>query len=134
MNYKSNLNVVYSCKYHVVWRPKYRRKVLVNGADVRLQELIHEAAAEHRADILELEVMSDHLHLLVEVDPQFGNHRLVRLLKGAFFTDSAPGVPLAQEPFAHALDEFLLCLHGGRCTPCGYQAVYRESEKRLAPA
>ena len=82
MNDKSNLNVVCSCKYHVVWRPKYRRKVLMNGADVRLKELIHEAAAEHRADILELEVMSDHVHLLVEVDPQFGIHRLVRLLKG----------------------------------------------------
>ncbi|MHB1630242.1 MAG: IS200/IS605 family transposase [Bacilli bacterium] len=82
MNDKSNLNVVYSCKYHVVWCPKYRRKVLMNGADVRLKELIREAAAEHRADILELEVMSDHVHLLMEVDPQFGIHRLVRLLKG----------------------------------------------------
>ena len=82
MNYKSNLNVVYSCKYHVVWRPKYRRNVLNNGADVRLKELIREVAAEHRADILELEFMSDHVHFLVEVDPQFGIHRLIRLLKG----------------------------------------------------
>ena len=82
MNYKSNLNVVYSYKYPVVWCPKYRRKVLVNGADVRLQELIREVAAEHQADILELEVMPDHVHLLIEVDPQFGIHRLIRLLKG----------------------------------------------------
>ena len=82
MNYKSNLNVVYSCKYHVVWCPKYRRKVLVNGADERLKELIREVAAEHRADILELEVMPDHVHLLIEVDPQFGIHHLVRLLNG----------------------------------------------------
>ena len=82
MNYKSNRNVVYSCKYHVVWCPKYRRKVLMNGADERLKELIREVAAEHRADILELEVMPNHVHLLMEVDPQFGIHRLVRLLKG----------------------------------------------------
>ena len=34
MEYKNN-NEVYFCKYHVVWRPKYRRKVLVNGVDVR---------------------------------------------------------------------------------------------------
>ena len=33
--YKSNNNVVYSCKYHVVWCPKYRRKVLTNGVDIR---------------------------------------------------------------------------------------------------
>ncbi|MHB1731111.1 MAG: transposase, partial [Leptospirillum sp.] len=35
VNYKSNNNVVFSCKYHVVWCPKYRRDVLVNGADDR---------------------------------------------------------------------------------------------------
>lgn len=33
MEYKSNNNIVYSCKYHIVWCPKYRRKVLVNGVD-----------------------------------------------------------------------------------------------------
>ena len=33
--YKSNNNIVYSCKYHVVWCPKYRRKVLTNGVDTR---------------------------------------------------------------------------------------------------
>nr|WP_242652442.1 transposase [Desulfofarcimen acetoxidans] len=34
MEYKSNNNVVYPCKYHVVWCPKYRRKVLTQGVDV----------------------------------------------------------------------------------------------------
>ena len=38
MRYKSNHSVVYSCKYHVVWCPKYRRSVLANGVDVRLIE------------------------------------------------------------------------------------------------
>ena len=36
MKYKSNNNIVYSCKYHVVFCPKYRRKVLNNGVDERL--------------------------------------------------------------------------------------------------
>lgn len=44
--YKSNNNVVYSCKYHVVWCPKYRRQVLVNGVDARLKEVLSEVAAE----------------------------------------------------------------------------------------
>ena len=38
MKYKSNNNIVYSCKYHVVFCPKYRRKVLNNGVDERLDE------------------------------------------------------------------------------------------------
>ena len=82
MGYKSNNNVVYSCKYHVVWCPKYRRKVLIQGVDDRLKEIIQQVAYEHEADIIEMEVMSDHVHLLVEVDPQYGIHRLIRLVKG----------------------------------------------------
>ena len=42
MNYKSNHNVVYSCQYHGVWCPKYRRSVLVRGVDERLKILIHQ--------------------------------------------------------------------------------------------
>lgn len=82
IRYKSNNNVVYSCKYHVVWCPKYRRPVLVSGVDDRLKEIIQDVCTESRAEILELEVMPEHVHLLVEVDPQHGIHRLVRALKG----------------------------------------------------
>src|SRR6266566_3994778 len=72
IHYKSNNNVIYSCKYHVVWCPKYLRAVLVNGVDVRLKAIIHGVCTESHAEILELEVMQDHVHLLVEVDPQYG--------------------------------------------------------------
>ena len=82
IKYKSNLNVVYSCKYHVIWCPKYRRSVLVEGVDVRLKEIIQDVATKCKSEILELEVMPDHVHLLVEVDPQFGIHRLIKLMKG----------------------------------------------------
>ena len=82
MGYKSNHNVVYSCKYHVVWCPKYRRKVLVDGVDIRLKELISEICMELRIDIIEMEIMPDHVHLLLEVDPQLGIHKAVKTIKG----------------------------------------------------
>ena len=82
MEYKSNNNVVYSCKYHVVWCPKYRRPVLVEGVDERLKELIRETCSRLNTDLLEMEVMPDHVHLLIEVDPQFGIHKAVKRLKG----------------------------------------------------
>lgn len=82
MKYKSNRNVVYSCKYHVIWCPKYRRKVLIDAVAARLKELIHQIATEVQAEVIELEIMPDHVHLLVEVNPQFGIHRLVKRLKG----------------------------------------------------
>lgn len=81
--FKSNNNVVYSCKYHVVWTPKYRRAVLKDGVDVRLKELITQIAQQIPVDILEMEVMPDHVHLLIEVDPQFGIHKVVKRFKGA---------------------------------------------------
>lgn len=74
MKYKNNNNVV--------WCPKYRRKVLVDGADVRLKELIDEICHELRIDVIEMEIMPDHVHLLMEVDPQFGIHKAVKQIKG----------------------------------------------------
>jgi putative transposase len=79
--YKTNNNVAYSCKYHVVWCPKYRRKVLTDGLDERLKQIINDVCIEHHADVLELEVMPDHVHLLLDCDPQFGIHKLVKLMK-----------------------------------------------------
>lgn len=82
IHYRSNNNVVYSCKYHVVWCPKYRRDVLKDGADVRLKEIIREVCKESCSDLIEMEVMPDHVHILVEVDPQYGIAKLVRTIKG----------------------------------------------------
>ena len=81
MEYKSNNNVVYSCKYHVVFCPKYRRSVLKDGVDVRLKELIQQTCGQLNVEIIEMEIMPDHVHLLMEVDPQFGIHKAVKQIK-----------------------------------------------------
>lgn len=82
IKYKSNNNVVYSCNYHVVWCPKYRRKVLIDGVDDRLKSIINEVADESHSEIIELEIMPDHVHVLLECDPQFGINKLIRMMKG----------------------------------------------------
>lgn len=82
MEYKTNRSVVYSCKYHVVWCPKYRKQVLMGKVVRRLKEIIRNVADEQKAEIIEMEVMPDHVHLLVEIDPQYGIHRLVKQMKG----------------------------------------------------
>lgn len=80
--YRSNRNVVFVCKHHVVWCPKYRRKVLLSPIDARLKEIIADVCTETGAEMVEMEVMPDHVHLLVGCDPQFGIHRLVKAIKG----------------------------------------------------
>lgn len=94
---KTNGNVAYRCYYHVVWCSKYRRKVITSldsrlsnppidgdpgAVDERLDQIIREVCAETGSEVVELEVMPDHVHLLVECDPQFGITKLVRLIKG----------------------------------------------------
>ena len=79
---RSNNNVVYLCTYHVVWCPKYRRPVIEGAVDERLKQIIREVCAERECNLIELETMPDHVHLLVECDPQYGIHRLVKQIKG----------------------------------------------------
>ena len=79
---RTNANIALQCAYHVVWCPKYRRKVIGGRMEQRLKEIIAEVIAEKGAWLIELETMPDHVHLLVEVDPQLGVHKLVKAIKG----------------------------------------------------
>lgn len=78
---RSENNVVYICRYHVIFCPKYRRKVLTPPIDERLKVILAEQIERWGQELIEMEVMPDHVHLLVGCDPQFGIHRLVKLLK-----------------------------------------------------
>ena len=85
--YQSNHNVVYSSQYHCLWTPKYRRPGLVGPMAKRCEPVLRQTADKYQAEIialeiLALEIMPDPVHRLVEVDPQFGIHRLVKHLKG----------------------------------------------------
>ncbi len=79
---RSGANVTFRCADHVVRCPKYRRKVLTGDIERRLKGLIREVIEKKRARLIEMETMPDHVRLLVEVDPRFGIHRLVRAVKG----------------------------------------------------
>lgn len=72
-----------SCKYYVIFCPKYRRKLLVNAVASRLKELLAQIAIKIKVEILEMQIMPDYVHLLIDVDPQFGLHLTVKRFKGA---------------------------------------------------
>lgn len=80
--FKSNHNIVYRCIYHVIFCPKYRRSVLQDGVDSRLKQIIEETAKELQFEVCEMEIMPDYVHLLIDCDPQFGIHRIVKTIKG----------------------------------------------------
>lgn len=74
--------LIYKNQYHIIFCPKYRRKVLVDGVDVRLKELLYEMASERDVDIKALEVMPDHVHLFIEFDPRMSVHDVIKQFKG----------------------------------------------------
>tara|TARA_B100002019_G_C21066613_1_gene496846 strand:- start:279 stop:686 length:408 start_codon:yes stop_codon:yes gene_type:complete len=81
-HYKSNKNIVYSCKYHIIWCTKYRRDIIKNNIEEDLKNIIQNVANDLNVEVLEIETMPDHVHLLVDVDPQFGVHKFIKRVKG----------------------------------------------------
>jgi putative transposase len=73
---------VYDLGLHVVWCPKYRRRVLGGRVAVRLRELIEAKAAEKGWEIIALEVMPDHVHLFVKHGPKASASYVANQFKG----------------------------------------------------
>jgi putative transposase len=80
--YHSTHSWVYSCQYHVVFCPKYRRRVLTGAIEARLKELILERQGEYGYTVIEMEIMPDHVHLLLDVNPQIGIAGIIAKVKG----------------------------------------------------
>ena len=82
-SYKSNKNIIYSCKYHIIWCTKFRRDLLKEQVDIDLKNIIFEISKKLKVEVIEIEIMPDHVHLLVDVDPQFGVHKYIKNVKGS---------------------------------------------------
>lgn len=80
--WKTNEGCVYNIGYHIIWCPKYRRKVLVNGIDERCKELLLEKSAENGWAIENMEVMPDHIHIFLKATPSDSIAHIVSQLKG----------------------------------------------------
>lgn len=81
-NLKHNTTSVVKINYHIIWCPKYRRKVLVDGVDARLKEVLVQIAEESGCTIETIEVMPDHIHIFLKGTPTIPIHLIVKNLKG----------------------------------------------------
>lgn len=80
--YHTDHSIVYSCQYHVIFCPKYRRKVLTDAIAARMKELVLSKQAAYGYTVIEMEVLPDHVHLLLDVDPRAGINVVVGKIKG----------------------------------------------------
>lgn len=73
---------IFNIAYHIIWCPKYRRKVLVNEVEDRLKTLLVEKAKEIGCEKSIQEVMPDHVHIFIKTKPTLVPHYIVQQLKG----------------------------------------------------
>lgn len=80
--WKRSTTTVYNIGYHLIWCPKYRRKVLVGEVAERLKESLLQKAQQIEVEIVQMEVMPDHVHIFVKTTPTNSPHFIVQQLKG----------------------------------------------------
>ncbi len=81
-SYENLKHTKWECKYHVIFIPKYRRKVLFGRLRRELGEMFHELARQKESRIEEGHLMADHVHMLVSIPPKYSVAQVVGYMKG----------------------------------------------------
>ena len=80
--FKKLAHAVWECKYHVVWCPKYRFKILTKAVPKSVREITRQLCEWKQLEILEGNVQEDHIHLVLSVPPKYSISEAVEFLKG----------------------------------------------------
>jgi len=80
--YQSLSHSKWDCKYHVIFVPKYRRKVLYGELRQRLGPIFHELAREKECQIIEGHLQGDHVHMVIAIPPKYAVSSVIGFLKG----------------------------------------------------
>lgn len=81
-DYESLSHSVWDCKYHVVWIPKCRKKVLYGQLRVHIGEILRELARQKEGRVVEGHLMPDHVHMLIAIFPKYAVASVVGFVKG----------------------------------------------------
>ena len=81
-NYNKLNHTTWDCKYHLIWIPKYRKKVIYGTLRQYLGEVLRELALQKESNIIEGHLMGDHVHLLISIPPKYAVSQVVGYIKG----------------------------------------------------
>ncbi len=81
-DYKSLAHTRWDCKYHIVFIPKYRRKVMYGKIRTELGDIFHELARHRESTIEKGFVMPDHVHMCISIPPKYPVSKVVGYIKG----------------------------------------------------
>ena len=80
--YTTGSHTKHRLQYHLVWIPKYRKRVLRGKIVIRLKKLLYEACRMNKWWISEMAIQEDHLHIVVQVPPRYSVAEVVQIFKG----------------------------------------------------
>ena len=75
-------HTMWECKYHLVWIPKCRKKVIYGELRKYLGEIFRELAKQKECSVIEGHLMSDHVHMLLSIPPKYAVSQVVGFIKG----------------------------------------------------
>ena len=79
---KKLAHAVWNCKYHLIWCPKYRFRILKGGVKQSVVEILHQLCEWKKIEVLEMNVQEDHVHMVLSIPPKFSVSEVVGFLKG----------------------------------------------------
>ena len=82
MSYQSLSHSKWDCKYHLVFIPKFRKKVLYGKIRKFLGPVFHELARQRECEIIEGHMVQDHVHMLISIPPKYSVSEVVGYIKG----------------------------------------------------
>ena len=82
MKFIHSRHSVSALQYHFVFSPKYRKSMLIGGVDERFKAILFELANEKGWQIQSLEVMPDHVHILIAAEPKWSASEIMKFVKG----------------------------------------------------
>ena len=129
-HYRIGAHTKFDLKVHLVWVPKYRKKVLVGDVAVRVRDLLRQIAMEHEVQILSGKVSSDHIHMLVSYRPHQDISTIVQWMKGISSRVLLAEFPNLRKKFwgKHFWARGYLCVSTGTITDEMVQAYIAEQE------
>ena len=81
-SYRKTSHSKYDLKVHLIWIPKYRKRVLTGKVAERARDLLRQICMEHEVHIISGKVSAEHVHMFVSYNPQISISKLVQYLKG----------------------------------------------------
>jgi len=97
--WKKLSHTIYQCKYHIVWCPKYRYRILKGALSKSVAQTLRMLCEWRNIEILEMNVKEDHIHMILSIPPRLSISEVMEMLKGKTAIELFKSFPTLKKPY-----------------------------------